>query len=39
MEQEERYFGLVNRLARYGIYDDRLFLQTADDVFLLFRVK
>ena len=39
MEQEERYFGLVNRLARYGIYDNRLFLQTADDVFLLFRVK
>ena len=39
MEQEGRYFGLVNRLARYGIYGDRLFLQTADDVFLLFRVK
>ena len=39
MEQEERYFGLVNRLSRYGIYDDRLFLQTADDVFLLFQVK
>ena len=38
MEQEERYFGL-NRLSRYGIYDDRLFLQTADDVFLLFQVK
>ena len=39
MEQEERYFGLVNRLSRYGIYSDRLFLQTADDVFLLFQTK
>ena len=39
MEQEERYFGLVNRLSRYGIYGDRLFLQTADDVFLLFWAK
>ena len=39
MEQEERYFGLVNRLSRYGIYGDRLFLQTADDVFLLFQAE
>ncbi len=39
MEQEERYFGLVNRLSLYGIYGDRLFLQTADDVFLLFQAK
>ena len=39
MEQEERYFGLVNRLSRYGIYGDRLFLQTDDDVFLLFQAR
>ena len=37
MEQEERYFGLVQRMTRYGIYGDGLFMQTADDVFLLFR--
>ena len=39
MEQEERYFGLVNRLSRYGIYGDRLFLQTDDVVFLLFQAR
>ena len=39
MEQEERYFALINRLTRYGIYGDRLFLQTADDVFLLFEAE
>ena len=39
MEQEKRYFGLVNRLSQYGIYGDRLLLQTADDVFLLFQAK
>ena len=39
MEQEERYFALINRLTRYGIYGDSLFLQTADDVFLLFQAR
>ena len=39
MEQEKRYFGLVNCLSQYGIYGDRLLLQTADDVFLLFQAK
>ena len=39
LEQEEGYFALINRLLRYGIYGDNLFLKTADDVFLLFRAK
>ena len=39
MEQEERYFALLNRLARYGTYADGLFLRTEDDVFLLFQAE
>ena len=39
MGQEERYFGLVNHLSRYGTYGDGLFMQTDDDVFLLFQAK
>ena len=39
MEQEERYFALINRLTRYGIYGDRLFMQTVDDVFLPFQAR
>ena len=39
MEQEERYLGLLPRLARYGIYGDSLFVQTDNDVFLLFQAK
>ena len=39
MAQEERYFALINRLLRYGINGDSLFLKTADDVFLLFQVR
>ena len=39
MEQEERYFGLVNHLSRYGTYGDGLFMQTYDDVFVLFQAK
>ena len=35
-EQEERYLALVQRVTRYGIYGDSLFMQTDDDVFLLF---
>ena len=39
VEQEERYLGLLPRLARYGIYGDSLFVQTDNDVFLLFQAK
>ena len=39
VEQEDRYLGLLPRLARYGIYGDSLFLQTDDDVFLLFQAS
>lgn len=35
--QEKRYFSLVQRATRYGIYGDSLFMQTDDDVFLLFQ--
>ena len=38
-EQEDRYFGLLPRLTRYGIYGDSLFMQTNDDVFLLFQAS
>ena len=38
-EQEERYFSLVQRATRYGIYGDGLFMQTDDDVFLLFQAR
>ena len=38
-EQEERYFDLVQRMTRYGIYGDGLFMQTDDDVFLLFQAE
>ena len=39
MEQEKRYLDLVHRVTRYGIYGDGLFLQTDDDVFLLFQAR
>ena len=39
VEQEERYLGLLPRLARYDIYGDSLFVQTDNDVFLLFQAK
>ena len=39
VEQGERYFDLLPRLIRYGMYGDRLFMQTADDVFLLFQAR
>ena len=39
MEQEERYLELVPRLTRYGIYGNRLFMQTDGDEFLLFQAK
>ncbi len=38
-EQEERYLDLVQRVTRYGIYGDALFLQTVNDVFLLFQAE
>ena len=38
-KQEERYLDLVQRVARYGIYGDALFLQTDNDVFLLFQAE
>ena len=38
-EQEERYLDLVQRVTRYGIYGDGLFMQTVDDVFLLFQAE
>lgn len=39
MGQEKRYFSLVQRVTRYGIYGDRLFMQTDDDEFLLFQAS
>ena len=39
MEQEERYLALVQEATRYGIYGDRLFMQTNDDTFLLFQAN
>ena len=39
MEQEERYLDLLPRLTQYGTYGDGLFMQTDDDVFLLFQAK
>ena len=39
MEQEERFLDLFPRVTRYGIYGDSLFMQTDDDVFLLFQAR
>ena len=39
VEQEERYLDLLPRLIRYGMYGDGLFMQTGDDVFLLFQAR
>ena len=39
MEQEEQYLDLLPRLTRYGIYGRGLFMQTDDDVFLLFQAE
>ena len=39
VQQEDRYLGLMPRLARYGIYGDSLFMQTDDGVFLLFQAE
>ncbi len=39
MEQEERYLDLLSRMTRYGMYGDSLFMQTGDDVFLLFQAR
>ena len=39
MGQEKRYFSLVQRVTRYGIYGNHLFMQTDDDVFLLFQAR
>ena len=39
MEQEERYLDLLPRLRQYDTYGDGLFMQTDDDVFLLFQAK
>ncbi len=38
-KKEERYLDLVQRVALYGIYGDALFLQTDNDVFLLFQAE
>ncbi|MCY4114598.1 MAG: META domain-containing protein [Chloroflexi bacterium] len=37
--QEKRHFSLVQQATRYGIYGDGLFMQTDDDVFLLFQSR
>ena len=39
MEQEERYLDLLPRVTRYGMYGDGLFMQTDDDMFLLFEAE
>ena len=39
MEQEERYLDLLPRVTRYGMFGDGLFMQTDDDVFLLFQAE
>ena len=39
MEQEERFLDLLPRVQRYGTYGDGLFLQTDEDVFLLFQAS
>ena len=39
MEQEKRYLDLVHRVTRYSIFGDGLFMQTDNDVFLLFQVR
>ena len=39
MEQEERYLALVQQATRYDRYGDSLFMQTDDDVFLLFQAR
>ena len=39
MEQEQEYLDLLPRLTRYGMYGDSLFMQTDDDVFLLFQAE
>ncbi len=39
MAQEERYLELLPRVTRYGVYGDHLFMQTEDDVFVLFRLE
>ena len=39
MEQEERYLDLLPRMTRYGMYGDGLFMQTDDDMFLLFQAE
>ena len=39
MEQEERYLDLLPRMTRYGMYGDGLFMQTDDDMFLLFEAE
>ena len=39
VEQEERYLDLMPRVASYRIYDDRLFLQADEDMFLLFKAE
>ncbi len=38
-EQEKRYLSLVQRATRYGISGDSLFMQTDDDVLLLFQAE
>ncbi len=39
VDQEERYLDLLPRLIRYGMYGDSLFMQTGNDVFLLFQAR
>ena len=39
VKQEERYLDLLPHLIRYGMYGDGLFMQTGNDVFLLFQAR
>ena len=39
MEQEDRFLDLLPRVKRYGTYGEGLFLQTDDEVFLLFEAR
>ena len=39
MEQEERYLELLAGVTKFGVFGDGLYLQTEDDVFLVFKAE
>ena len=39
MEQEERYLEMLAGVIKFGVFGDGLYLQTEDDVFLVFEVR